>query len=244
MLTSFILSLQFLTRLPLHIHIDITDKRLGQSVLFYPLVGLLIGLSLNFIQLLLPSYAPELNSAIILSLWVLLTGGLHLDGLADCTDAWAGGLGNKQRSLEIMKDPAAGPMAVVILSLLLLLKWSALLAILKQENTLAILLMAPCLGRISILILMFSTPYIRKNGLGSALQYALPKTTAVVISFFGLLLAAILLTPSVLFAALMAMVCIRYLALQRLQGVTGDVYGACVEIVETSVLVSWVLTHG
>jgi len=245
MFASFILSLQFLTRLPLNINIDITDKRLGQSVLFYPIVGLLIGLSLNFIQLLLPAaYALELNAAIILSLWVLLTGGLHLDGLADCTDAWAGGLGDKQRSLDIMKDPAAGPIAVVILLLLLLLKWSALLTILKQENSLTVLLLAPCLGRISILLLMLNTPYVRKNGLGSTLQDTLPKTAAMVISFFGLLLCAELLSVSVLFAALLTIALVRHLALQRLQGVTGDVYGACVEIVETTVLVSWVLTHG
>jgi len=244
MLTSFILSLQFLTRLPLNINIDITDKRLGQSVLFYPIVGLLIGLSLNVIQLLLLAYAPELNAAITLSLWVLLTGGLHLDGLADCTDAWAGGLGDKQRSLDIMKDPAAGPIAVVILLLVLLLKWSALLTILKQENSLTVLLLTPCLGRISILILMLSTPYIRKNGLGSTLQQTLPKIAATVISFFGLLLCAELLSMSVLFAALLAIAFVRHLALQRLQGVTGDVYGACVEIVETTVLISWILTHG
>lgn len=244
MFASLILSLQFLTRLPITINIDITDKRLGQSVLFYPIVGLLIGLSLYFTQLLLPTYALELKAAMILSFWVLLTGGLHLDGLADCTDAWAGGLGNKQRSLDIMKDPAAGPIAVVILLLLLLLKWSALLAILKQENTLAILLLTPCLGRISILILMLSTPYIRKNGLGSTLQLTLPKTATTVISFSGILLCATLLSVSVSLAALLVIACIRYLALQRLQGVTGDVYGACVEIVETTVLISWVLTHG
>jgi len=128
MFASLILSLQFLTRLPITINIDITDKRLGQSVLFYPIVGLLIGLSLYFTQLLLPTYALELKAAMILSFWVLLTGGLHLDGLADCTDAWAGGLGNKQRSLDIMKDPAAGPIAVVILLLLLLLKWGYFIA--------------------------------------------------------------------------------------------------------------------
>jgi len=76
---------------------------------------------------------------------------------------------------------------------------------------------------------MLSTPYIRKT---------------TVISFSGILLCATLLSVSVSLAALLVIACIRYLALQRLQGVTGDVYGACVEIVETTVLISWVLTHG
>lgn len=244
MLASFTLALQFLTRLPLNLCITISDQRIGQSVLFYPLIGLLIGAILVMVNNLLPEQSLALNAAITLTIWVLLTGGLHLDGLADCSDAWAGGLADKERSLAIMKDPAAGPIAVIILVLLLLLKWTALQSLLQQQEQLIALLLAPFLGRLSILILMLSTPYIRNNGLGSAMQQHLPRQAAKFIVFFSLAIIIWLTNIYIVLAALTLIALIRRLALQRLQGVTGDVYGASVEIVETMVLISLVLSNG
>ena len=244
MLASFALALQFLTRLPLNLNITFSDQRAGQSVLFYPLVGLLIGAILVLISNQLPEQSLALNAAIILAAWVLLTGGLHLDGLADCSDAWAGGLADKERSLAIMKDPAAGPIAVIILILLLLLKWTALQSLLQQRAEFIPLFLAPFLGRLSILILMLSTPYIRKNGLGSAMQQYLPRQAAKIIIFFSLTLLFELTNLYTLIAVLSLIGLIRHLALQRLQGVTGDVYGASVELVEAMVLISLVLING
>ncbi|MBE0471161.1 MAG: adenosylcobinamide-GDP ribazoletransferase [Methyloprofundus sp.] len=244
MLASFALAVQFLTRFPLNIRIEFSDKHLGQSVLFYPLIGLLIGGALALLAYVLPAHATALNAALILSLWVLITGGLHLDGLADCSDAWVGGLGDKSRSLAIMKDPAAGPIAVSVLVLLLLLKWSALQQLLSPEQTLLPLLIAPFLARLSILILMLSTPYIRENGLGSAMQQHLPKQVAIVISAIALAFCAWFCSIYIVLNMLFIIGGIRYLALQRLQGMTGDVYGASVEIIEAAVLISWVFIYG
>lgn len=238
------LAFQFLTRLPLNVNITISDQRLGQSVLFYPFVGLVIGIILILVSPLLPQQTFALNAAIILSVWVLLTGGLHLDGLADCSDAWAGGLGDKERSLAIMKDPAAGPFAVLILVLLLLLKWTALLSLLQLDKGLDFLFIAPLLGRLSILILMLSTPYVRVNGLGSVMQEHLPKLTAWLTVCAFLLLCFWLTNIYTLLSVFILIVLIRHLSIQRIQGVTGDVYGASVEMVETVVLISLVLVYG
>jgi len=243
MFASFSLALQFLTRLPLNLDITISEHRIGQSVLFYPLVGLLIGGTLLLVCYLLAGQPVALSAAIILTVWVLLTGGLHLDGLADCSDAWAGGLVSKERSLAIMKDPAAGPIAVIILILILLLKWTALQSLLLQKNELLPLLLAPFLGRLSILLLMLSTPYIRINGLGSTMQQYLPTRTAKLIVCCSLLLI-LLINPYTLLSSLILIALIRHLAIQRLQGVTGDVYGASVEMVEAMVLISLALNHG
>lgn len=244
MLTSFALAVQFLTRIPLSINITVTDERLGQSVLFYPLVGLLIGLFLLLLTQLLPEQLFALNAAIILSVWVLLTGGLHLDGLADCSDAWAGGLNNKQRSLKIMQDPAIGSVAVIILLLVLLLKWIAIQNLLQADLALSFLMLAPFLGRLSILMLMLSTPYISENGLGSAMQQHLPRSAARLIVCVSLLLCFWLTSIYILLSMILLIYCIRYLAIRRIQGVTGDVYGASVELVEAIVLVSLTLLYG
>jgi adenosylcobinamide-GDP ribazoletransferase len=100
---------------------------------------------------LLASYSISTQAVLVLMLWVAITGGLHLDGLADCADAWVGGFGNRQRSLAIMKDPAAGPIAVLVL--LLLLKWSLISSIIEKQ-ALSVLLLTPLLGRLAILMLM------------------------------------------------------------------------------------------
>ncbi|MCF7972092.1 MAG: adenosylcobinamide-GDP ribazoletransferase [Methylococcaceae bacterium] len=244
MLASFALAIQFLTRFPLNIRVEFSDQRLGQSVLFYPLIGLLIGSLLALLAYCLPPHAIALNAVLILSLWVLITGGLHLDGLADCSDAWVGGLGDKARSLAIMKDPAAGPIAVIVLVLLLLLKWSALQQLLNSEQALLPLLVAPFLARLSLLLFMLSTPYIREKGLGSAMQQHLPKQVAAIIVVTALAACAWFFSIYIVLSTLFIIGWIRHLALQRLQGMTGDVYGASVEIIEAAVLVNWVLIYG
>lgn len=238
----FALALQFLTRIPVHIKGHISQQHLGQSVLFYPVIGIGIGLLLALVAGQLTTAPAHLTAGILLCFWVMLTGGLHLDGLADCSDAWVGGLGDKERSLSIMKDPAAGPIAVVVLVLLLLLKWSALQSLLQHNHYLMPLVLAPLLGRLSILMLMLSTPYIRKNGLGEIMQAKLPKKIAQYIILFALLASFWLSNSLIIIAVCLSVALIRYLAMQRLQGVTGDVYGASVEIVEAIVLTGLALS--
>lgn len=126
-LRSLLVALQFLTRLPVRLSAMPTPEQFGRAVLCYPLVGVLIGVVLYAAALSLDGTPPLLQAALLLSLWVALSGALHLDGLADMADAWVGGLGDRERTLAIMKDPRSGPVAVVVLVLVLLLKFSSLL---------------------------------------------------------------------------------------------------------------------
>ena len=122
-------------------------------MLYYPLVGGLLGGLLWLASLGLADTPALLGAALLLSLWVLLSGALHLDGLGDCVDAWVGGYGERERTLAIMKDPRCGPMAVVALCLLLLLKCAALSVLLPAGQGVAVLL-AVWLAR-SLLPLLF-----------------------------------------------------------------------------------------
>ncbi|MFH4181104.1 adenosylcobinamide-GDP ribazoletransferase, partial [Acinetobacter baumannii] len=70
------------------------------------------------------------------TLWIWLTGGLHLDGLADTADAWVGGFGDKQRTLQIMKDPSCGPIGVLSLVIICLLKFALVFVLIDQHQTL------------------------------------------------------------------------------------------------------------
>jgi adenosylcobinamide-GDP ribazoletransferase len=169
-----------------------------------------------------------------------LTGGLHLDGLADCADAWAGGLGNEQRSLQIMKAPAAGPIAVIVLLLLLLLKFVAVF-VLIQRNDLTTLMLAPLIGRCAILLLMLSAPYVSSQGLADKLLQNLPFSEARLVVVVSLAFAGLFMGWANVLLACGLLLWVRHAAITRLGGVTGDVYGAGVELMETAGLLAVVL---
>ena len=116
----FWIALQFLSSLPIRLSGMPAPQELGRSLLCYPLVGALFGLLLWGLNGLLGNAPLMLHAALLLTAWVLLSGGLHLDGLADSADAWLGGFGDRERTLSIMKDPRSGPIAVVTLVLVML----------------------------------------------------------------------------------------------------------------------------
>lgn len=241
-MTSWWIALQFLTRLPVTLAGMPTPEQVGRSLLFYPLVGLLIGLLLLAAQQLLGDSAVLLQAALLLTLWVGISGGLHLDGLADSADAWVGGFGDKQRTLAIMKDPRSGPIAVVVLVLLLLLKFAALVTLL-ESGTALLLLLVPWLARCLLPLLFLTTPYVRAGGLGQALAEHLPRRQlpwvlaahAVAMLLLGWpALLALLVAGTVFFY-------LRILMLKRLGGTTGDTAGALVELAECGVLLALAL---
>jgi adenosylcobinamide-GDP ribazoletransferase len=243
--SALLIALQFLTRLPVRLADMPTPEQVGRSLLCYPLVGLLIGALLLALQQLLEGAPPMLQAALLLAAWVGLSGGLHLDGLADSADAWVGGFGDRERTLAIMQDPRSGPIAVVVLVLLLLLKFVALVALL-QAGEARVLLLVPWLARGLLPLLLLSTPYVRAGGLGQALAEHLPRRQLPwLLAAHG---AALLLFGWVGLLALavagLLFVCLRRAMLQRLGGTTGDTAGALVELSECAVLLALALQGG
>ena len=233
-----LIALQFLGSLPIRLPAMPTPQQQGRSLLCYPLVGMLFGTLLWLAALLLAGAPPLLQAALLLTLWVALSGALHLDGLADSADAWLGGFGDRQRTLAIMKDPRSGPLAVVVLVLVLLLKFSALHALLEAGEY-AALLLAPLLGRSALPALFLCTAYVRPNGIGQALAANLPRVAAQWL-LVGVAMACLLFGSSGLIALLVAaatFASVRRAMLRRLGGTTGDTAGALLELVECAVLV-------
>lgn len=237
-----LIALQFLTRLPVRLPGMPEPQQIGRSLLFYPLVGLLLGLALLALEWLLGDTSVLLKAVLLLAAWVALSGGLHLDGLADTADAWVGGYGDRERTLTIMKDPRSGPIAVVVLVLVLLLKFSALVALLEQ-GPIAALLLAPWLARGLLPLLFMTTPYVRAGGLGQALAEHLPRRELPWVlgahALLGLLFGFVALVALV--AALSLFAWWRRGLLRRLGGTTGDTAGALVELAEVAVLVALAL---
>ena len=246
MIRPFLIALQFLTRLPVRLAGELAAADLGRSLLYYPLVGLILGGLLAASAWLLSGAPPLLAGALVLTLWVALTGALHLDGLADTLDAWAGGRGDPERTLALMKDPHCGPQGVTGLVLVLLLKFAALVALLEAGDYLPLIL-APFLARTALPLLFLTTPYVRPGGLGAALASGLPRRAGT-----GVLIAAGALTPLLagatgllaLASTLAAFYILRLAMTQRIGGTTGDTAGALVEVAEAVALLAGSLLVG
>lgn len=227
MLKPFLLALSFLTRIPVPDLGRLEAVDFGRAALFYPLVGLLLGVLLCLPLWLFPHSPALLLAALLVVLWAMLTGGLHLDGLADSADAWLGGFGDEAKTLRILKDPLVGAAGVIAIVSLLLLKFAALTALLETGQWLPILL-APAFGRVLILLLFLTTPYVRAGGLASAVTEQLPRTPAwwVVLACLS---SGLVLAGSGVLTAILGFVLLRRIMLQRLRGCTGDTAGASVE---------------
>ncbi|MBN6773568.1 adenosylcobinamide-GDP ribazoletransferase [Pseudomonas granadensis] len=234
------IALQFLSSLPIRLPGMPEPEQLGRSLLFYPLVGLLFGLILWAMNLLLAGAPLLLHVALLLTVWVLLSGALHLDGLADSADAWLGGFGDRERTLTIMKDPRSGPIAVVTLVLVMLLKFAALLALIEQGQGLA-LVIVPLLGRAALLGLFLTTPYLRAGGLGQALADHLPRRAGWWVLGGSALACALIAGIVAVVISVVIFVWLRQVMMRRLGGTTGDTAGALLELLEMGVVVGLVL---
>lgn len=246
MIKAFFIALGLLTRIPVpkvfHITEKDSEKLYGWSVLFYSLVGLIIGGILLFVSwslsfLSLP-HNGLIEAGIILTVWVLITGALHLDGLADSADAWLGGYGDQKRTLEIMKDPYSGPAAVVVLVLVLLLKFSSLTIVEWQ-----VLLLTPVIARTFVMILLSTTPYVRVGGMGDTAVKYLPKTAVWFVLILVLCLSVFLLEGQSLILLILIPVAylLRRLMMHRIGGTTGDTAGAMLEVMEVLVMLIFIL---
>lgn len=247
-LVAFLAAVQFLSITPPLVRRLFTPAEMGASVGFYPLVGALLGGLLFLIDLLLAPFLPLLpRSALLLAVWVLLTGGLHLDGFLDSCDGLLGGHTPESR-LAIMRDERVGAYALAGGVLLLLLKFSALASLAGAfPGRLAAFWLAPALGRWAISLTLVASPYARPQGLGYDLKRHATWRQALLASLFALLITLALawranwwLAALPLLAALVAWLTARF-ALQRLPGLTGDLYGAVNELVEAAVLLALVV---
>lgn len=241
MIRGLLVALGFLTRVPVPSSVFDDTRATRQSLAWYSTVGGVIGVVLWLLAQLLHAWPPLLSAAVILVVWIGITGALHLDGLADSADAWIGGMGSRERTLEIMKDPRCGPAGVVALVAILLLKFAAL-ASAPAGGGIALLL-APVLARAALTLAFAMTPYARAQGLGSALRDAprgacwLGIAAAMVLALlFGLRGLLALIAASVLFALW------RWACMRRLGGFIGDTCGALAEMIEAVVLVAVVVT--
>jgi adenosylcobinamide-GDP ribazoletransferase len=241
MMSSFLLALRFLTIIPLGNRNEITADSVGVAGKFYPLVGLIIGglfwIFFYGINLIFPI---SVSVGLLLLFWVVLTGALHLDGLADSLDGLYAGTNTEER-LRIMKDVHLGAMGIIGLILVLGIKYLLLREMMSFPSLWIWIVLIPAVSRWTPIFLAFLFPYARQGeGLGQALVTGTGKkelfwatllawgSVLIIERFFGL--GVILIT---LFWSL---VCGWYFQ-KKLGGITGDALGAVIESTEVCAMI-------
>jgi len=238
----FLIALQFLTIFPIEISapgkkLQIEKKDFGRSLLYFPVVGALIGLLLIVIAFVFGFLPTLVRGAFILIASIIITGGIHLDGLADTCDGFYGSK-SKEKTLRIMRDSRIGVMGAIGIACLLLLKFTLIVSLAPNVLYRALIIMA-VFGRWSMVLACFSSNYAREaGGAKYFVEYDSKKEflagTLFVIALFLLLMGLkgiVLLAISVILVFLF----INYVK-KRIGGVTGDTIGATCELAEIIIL--------
>ena len=231
----FILTLQFLTRIPINVDLKATEEDFAKGVVYFPVVGLIIG-AVELAVLTAASYALGGIFPVICCLLAAtaITGGLHIDGLADTCDGVFSSR-TRDRMLEIMRDSRIGTNGAIAIVFDYLLKLS-LLAMLSGKGLYFAVLLSPVAAKTMVVLLMKTSVYARSGpGLGGL--YLEKQTWGATIGAVALGIVIISLTAGIwgiVALAGCAVICFLYRGFiySKLQGMTGDTLGAANELME------------
>jgi len=217
-------------------------ENFANSMAFFPLVGMLIGILLVLLRRIFYYLAVSslVSDTLVLIVWIWLSGGLHLDGFADSVDGFLGGH-DKEEILKIMKDSSTGAKGVVALVSLLLLKF-ILLAEMPLWLKDAALFFTPVIGRWSMVIAAFlGKPARLKNSMGKLFMDYVGWREVIFASLtmavIGIPLFRLYLLPLVMVGIGIVLLILKYCQ-ERIGGISGDILGAINEIVEVSILLT------
>ena len=240
---SFVIALQFLTLFPVRVRRPLATGELGGSLVYFPLIGALIGGILALAGSALTTVAsPLLASAIVVALGLVLTGLLHFDGLLDTVDGLFGGA-NREDRLAIMRDSRVGSFALAAGTCDILLRLAAVNVLLETGGLLG-LIWAAAASRFAMAYTVMAFKPARDSGFSFDFRVGVNALTVVLAGLIALVLgyatvghASLALIAGALVLAHLA----GLLAVSKVGGLTGDIYGAVNEVVEIAMLVTLAL---
>ena len=238
--TNLRLAATFLTILPVAPRSQATEDDVAASFGLFPLVGFMLGVMLAVEDLALALlFGTTIRSGLIVLTLVVVTGGLHLDALADTADA-LGAHSNRERALEILRDSSVGVFGSAAILLWLGLYWTALAAVEGSRRTAAIYL-APGLGRWAMVAVSAGLDYLRPAGAGSFLKPEwgwLNLRIASAIAMIAIIPVFSSHTGAAAASAIVTAAAARWFYRRWLGGVTGDLIGAAGAIAELAAILA------
>ncbi|WP_299088395.1 adenosylcobinamide-GDP ribazoletransferase [uncultured Metabacillus sp.] len=232
---GIILALQFLTRIPIPINCPWEKQFIKGALQSFGIIGFIIGGILSLVYTITdPVFPLWMSSLFIITLWVILTGGLHLDGLMDVADA-IGSNAPYGKKLEIMKDPQVGSFAVLTVIFHLVWKVALFYVIVLQFNVqfeqlfVGLSLIAAC-SRLIPLFLLYFVPVMKQEGLAYYWKQHLSIREVIIGTVVVILFT--LISPSMLlicFSYFVYFFFFRIWIMKNFKGINGDILGASIE---------------
>ena len=243
----FLIALQFLTRIPVRIKGEIQPQDYGRAMVWFPLVGLILGILLVLgFKMAILLFPKAVAIILVLIAYALLTGAIHIDGLADTFDGLGAGETNKEKILEIMKDGPIGAMGALAISLDIILRFVLLdsLPLIKIPQALLAMVV---LGRWAQVLFALNSTAAKTNSTGGYFSRSLTPAIFILATIIMLLISIFILKPLsllfILFFILLIVLSAKNYFKRKIGGITGDTIGAANEITEISVLL-WMSTAG
>lgn len=240
-MNSFLVGLQFLTRIHISNSTVWKDEEFGKSVMWFPVYGWIIGAFMCLIYFLMkPLDMPYLTAFVIVLGELFLSGGTLADGLMDSSDGLFSGR-SRERSLEIMKDSLIGSFG--LLSMIIFINLYTLGLGSLDGALYPVLMAAPTLGRLNLVISICEYPYARPYGIGKAFSAYRSKHAVAIASFFALLPALYFGFVYVLLAgaSLLLGLYLNHWIVGKIGGTTGDTYGFVNQVTEVFLVLLFVL---
>lgn len=226
---GLILSIQLFTRIPLNIEINFSKKNINWAMFFFPLVGSLIGVIVGLCYFLLLEKSMLMAAAISFLLYLLLTGGLHLDGLSDMVDGFLSNK-NKEETIKIMQDSFIGAFGVLSLISYSIIKVSLYASIYK--STLFLIPLACMVSRLATINLIFFSKLGPSGGFGKLINDSIGKDKKFILLTVFIIAICLKINFKLIIPILGVIINTMFLnkiSTKKIGGVTGDIYGACTE---------------
>jgi adenosylcobinamide-GDP ribazoletransferase len=237
-LTGLLAAIQFLTRIPIRLR---REPDIAASVPWFPVVGVLIGTAVGGTAAALWHVVPPLvAAAVAVAIGLLITGAFHEDGLADVADAFGGGW-TIERRLEILKDPRHGSYGVAALCSSIVVRVLCLGSLPGPAAMFGATVAAHAIGRVAAVGLMGVAPLATHQGLGADYGQAATPMRTIAGVLGGLAFGAVAVgwwVAPLAAAAIVSIGALRWLAMRKIGGISGDVLGACEQVAECLCLVT------
>ena len=239
----FIAILQFMTRIPININVGFDDE-FHKSIVYFPLVGFVLGMLLYLVGLVSNCiFDPFITSILVTLALVILTGGLHIDGVGDTFDAIYS-YRDKDRMLEIMKDSRLGTNALLAVMFLILLKVAFIYSIINKGLMWTIIFM-PVIARLGVTLILYKTKTPREKGMGNLFigKATMPilitlilYTVVIIISVSKILfLSSNVMTLKIISTIIIVgvfSIMFKNSIYKKIDGITGDILGCTIELNE------------
>lgn len=235
-INNFLLYFQFLTRIPINKNLDCSMENFKEGIFFFPVVGLFMGIiQWCTYKILNPVFNASIIAVFVMIIPIILTGGLHVDGLGDTFDGFFCFKGDSEKLLEVMKDSRIGTYSCIAIIVDLLLRYSLISTAIVKGYT-YILIVAPVIARLSVVYICTIGKRAKKvssaniyinntNAKGVVLSFLL--SFLFVFKFIGVKYTLILIIGALIMATLFNEVCNK-----KIGGLNGDSLGCNFEIVD------------